>query len=75
LAERPPARERVRQLLDELPESKLPAAERFLAFLNGRRQDEEELTKEEWAALQEGREDLAAGRVVSQEEMRREIDW
>jgi predicted transcriptional regulator len=47
-----------------------------LEFLNGRKEaEEEQLTDADLAALQEGREDLAAGRVVSNEEMRREFGW
>ena len=67
-------RDRVRRLVDRLPDSKLGAAERFLEFLNGQA-GEESLTDEDRVAIQEGHEDLAAGRTVSHEEMRREFGW
>jgi predicted transcriptional regulator len=69
-------RDRIRRLVDRLPDSELGAAERFLEFLNGQhRAGEEELTEQDRAALREGYDDLATGRAVSHEEMRREFGW
>ena len=70
-------------LVDELPESELPAAQRFLEYL--RRQpeeslrsmlaaaplDDEPLTEEDLAAIREGLEEKARGDVVTHEEVRR----
>ena len=78
-------KQRLRQLIDELPESELHAAERFLQFLGNEGHDpflaamqrapigDDPVTPEEEALIQEGLDDLAAGRVVSHEEVRRRI--
>ena len=43
-----------------------PPLRKFIEFLY--EQEDEVLTDEDWAAIQEGREDVAHGRVVSLEE-------
>ena len=71
------------QLVDELPDDELPAAKRFLQYLCdmgdpvlhaliGAPLDDEPETEEEKAAVAEAYEDLAAGRVVNFEEVKRE---
>ena len=80
------AKEKLYHLIDELPESELHAAERFLEYLRdmGRCDpvllalenapfDDEPETEEERAAVQEAREALARGEVVSDEQLRREL--
>jgi hypothetical protein len=73
----------VRQL-DELPESELIAAERFLTYLRATTDpvlralldtptDDEPETEEEQGAVQEAREELARSEVRTLEEVRREL--
>lgn len=78
-------RERLHELVEDLPESEVYAALRFVEYL--RRSDDdpvlkalrdalpddEPLTEEDLAALQEAYEDLRQGRVVSHEEARRRL--
>ncbi len=79
------AREELHELIDRLPESELPAVRSYLRYLaevatdpvlrtllNAPLDDEPE-TEEERIAVQEAKEDLAAGRVVSSEDVRREF--
>ena len=78
-------KERLRRLVDELPESEVPAAERYLEYLRlvGRDpvlhafltapEDDEPETDEERAAIDEAREDVKQGRLYSLEEVRREL--
>ena len=77
-------RDELRQLLDQLPDQDLYTAKRFLAYLRNTRDpmmrklveapyDDEPLTEEDEAALAEAYEDLAAGRVVTMEEVKREF--
>ena len=72
------------RLVDELPEDELPAAKRFLQYLYDMTdpvlraliespEDDEPEIDEERAAVAEGYEDLAAGRVVSFEDVKREF--
>jgi hypothetical protein len=72
------------QLIEELPESELLAAERFLAYLRDmadpvRRAlltapwDDEPETAEERQAVQEARDELARGEVRPLEDVRREL--
>ena len=78
------ARDSLHRLVDELLESDLTAAERFLhclcatadpvlrALLEAPLDDEPE-TEEERRAVQEAREELARGEVRTLEEVRREL--
>lgn len=77
-------RDELRQLIDQLPDQDLYTAKRFLAYLRNTRDpmmqklveapyDDEPLTEEDEAALAEAYEDLAAGRVVTMEEVMREF--
>jgi hypothetical protein len=78
------ARDHVHRLIDELPESELAAAERFLHYLRATADpvlralleaplDDEPETEEERCAVQEAREELARGKVRTLEEVRREL--
>lgn len=74
----------LRRLVDQLPEGELHAARRFLeyvlyhgdpvlrAFKEAPLDDEPE-SEEERAAVEEARQDFAAGRVVSHEEVKRRL--
>ncbi len=74
-------------LVDQLPSSQVSTAVRLLeslrsgdydpvllALLTAPVDDEPE-TDEERAAVEEAKADIAAGRVVTNEELRREIGW
>ena len=73
------ARSKIHKLLKELPADELPAVELFIRFLQTRDQmfltlasaplEDEVITEEEEAAVQEGLADLAAGRVISDAEV------
>ena len=77
-------KDRVHRLVDELPESELTIAERFLqylrlttdpvqrALLEAPWEDKPE-TEEEHQAVQEAREELARGERRTLEEVRREL--
>jgi leucyl aminopeptidase (aminopeptidase T) len=74
------------KLIDELPETALAAAERYLdslraeedvvlrAFLTAP-EDDEEQTEEERAAVREAREAIARGEVIRDEDLDRELGW
>jgi hypothetical protein len=77
-------RDSLHRLLDELPESELATAERFLHYLRATADpvlralleappDDEAETEEERQAVQEAREELARGEVRTLEEVRREL--
>jgi hypothetical protein len=77
-------RDTLHRLLDELPESELAAAERFLHYLRTMADpvlralleaplDDEPETDDERQAVQEAREELARGEVRTLEEVRREL--
>jgi hypothetical protein len=77
-------REELHGLVDDLSDQDLPTAKRFLAYLRNIRDplirkmveapyDDEPLTEEDIAALDEAWEDVAAGRLVSDEEVKREL--
>jgi hypothetical protein len=77
-------RDRLHRLIDELPESELTAAERFLYYLRATADpvlralleappDNEPETEKERQAVQEAREELARGEVRTLEEVRREL--
>ena len=77
-------KEHLHSLVEQLPEGELHTALRFLeylrdtgdpvlrAFMNAP-EDDEPLTDEDRAAIEEAKEDLAAGRVMSHEELRRRL--
>ena len=77
-------RETLHKMVDLLPESEWEAARRVLeerlakhdpvlrAFLNAPEDDEKE-SEEERAAVAEAYEDIKAGRVVSDDELKREL--
>jgi hypothetical protein len=78
------ARDSLHRLIDELPESDLATAERFLHYLRATTDpvlralleaplDDEPETEEERQAVQEAREELARGEVRTLEEVRREL--
>jgi hypothetical protein len=78
-------REQLRALVDTLPDDELRPALRFLEFLRNQGappalralalapMDDEPMTDEDRAALEEARADVAAGRVVSHAEARRRL--
>lgn len=79
-----PTRERIHVLVDELSDRELPAVEQFieelravedpfLLAITNARTDDEPLTAEEAAAIQEGRDAIARGEVVSTAELRRSL--
>jgi hypothetical protein len=73
------------RLVDSLPTREVPAARRYLEYLRDMGSDpflralasapvdDEAETPEEAAAVQEGRDAIARGDVVSDEELRREL--
>ncbi|MBI4504565.1 MAG: hypothetical protein HY691_03440 [Chloroflexi bacterium] len=72
----------LRRLVDQLPESELHTARRFLLRcvhdpllrkLLEAPEDDEELTEEDVVALAEAYEDIKAGRVYTLEEVKREL--
>jgi hypothetical protein len=78
------ARNGLHRLIDELPESELAAAERFLHYLRATADpvlralleaplDDEPETDEERRLVYEGREELARGEVRTLEGVRREL--
>jgi predicted transcriptional regulator len=60
-------RENVHQLVDSLPEDRLADVLDYLADLN----DTEDVSAETQAAIEEGLEDIRAGRTITIEEYRR----
>jgi hypothetical protein len=77
-------RDSFHRLIDELPESELTAAERFLNYLRATADpvlralleaplDDEPETEDERRAVQEAREELGRGEVRRLEEVRREL--
>jgi hypothetical protein len=76
-------REKAHQLLDELPESELEPVVEFIAsrggdsfarWLDSRPVEDEEVSADEIAAIDEAHAELAAGEpTVSHEEMKREL--
>lgn len=79
-------KERLHQLVDELPENQTPAAERLLEALKAGTldsvglalllapEDDEPVTPGEEAAVREAREALDRGDLVSDEELRRRLN-
>jgi hypothetical protein len=79
-----PVRERIHRLVDQLPEAELPAVESllverraatdpFLQALANAPEDDEPLTDEDDAAIQEGLDAIARGDVISDAELRRRL--
>jgi hypothetical protein len=77
-------KDELHRLVDELPESESHAAKRFLEYLRNMGdpvlrarleapEDNEPETEEERAAVAEAYEDFKAGRVVSHQELKREL--
>jgi hypothetical protein len=77
-------REELHSLVDDLSDQDLTTAKRFLAYLRNTRDlrmqkmieipyDDEPLTEEDIAALDEAWEDVRAGRVITMEELKREL--
>ena len=75
---------RLKELIDELPEGDLHAVKRYIQFLHYLDDpvavslaeaplDDEPLTDEDIAALEEAEEDIKAGRLIPAEELYREI--
>ncbi|MHB0875375.1 MAG: hypothetical protein ACYC5O_04945 [Anaerolineae bacterium] len=80
-----PKRENLRRLVELLPARDLETAERLLEglialegdpllrALAAAPEDDEEVTEEDIAAWEEGKADVAAGRVMDTEELRRRL--
>ena len=68
-------RDEVARLVDGLPEEKLEFARGYLEHLTLETDDDEVLTPEERAHIDEGLADLAAGRVIPHEDVKREFGW
>ncbi len=77
-------RERIHQIVDAMPETELPEiesmlaerkiqADPFLRALAHAPEDDEAVTEEEEIAVREAYADIAAGRVVSHEDVRRRL--
>lgn len=76
-------RERLHQLLKELPDDELPAVKLFIQLLTTRDPmflalasalwDDEPVTEEEEAAVREAKEKIARGEVISDEEVWRQL--
>ena len=78
-------KDRLHRLVDDLPESEISAAERYLEYLRlaghdpvlhailTAPEDDEPETDEERIAVAEGLEDIRNGRVVSLDEVKREL--
>ncbi len=81
---KPITRTALRKLIDQLPESELVAAHRYLCYLRDEGDpflqalknapiDDEPETEEERKAVAEAWEDVKAGRVFTLEEVKREL--
>ncbi len=80
----PQPKNRLHRLVDDLPEEEVRAAERYLQFLcdqddpviramRSAPEDDEPLTDEDRKAIDEGRRDIAAGRGISDSQVRRKL--
>ena len=78
------AKERLYRLVDQIPEGEVHTAERFLEYLMtaddpvlralmNAPEDDEPVSAEEEEAVREALEDVAAGRMHSMEEVKREL--
>ena len=81
---KPITRTALRKLIDQLPESELVAAHRYLCYLRDEGDpvlqafrnaplDDEPLTEEDIKAIEEGKEDIKAGRVYTLEQVKTEL--
>ena len=77
-------RSRLLELAERLPDAEIQAATRFLEFLTGREdpyllyvlslpEEDEELSEEGQRLLDEGWEDIQAGRLIDSDEAEREL--
>ena len=78
-------KERLHELINQLPEGEIEAARRYLeylrdvgdpvlgALLEAPEDDEPEGEEEERAALQDAYDDLRAGRIVSHKKLKRDL--
>ena len=75
---KPITRTALRKLINQLPESELVAAHRYLCYLRDEGDpllsklrnaptEDEELSHEGWSAIQEGLDDIREGRIVSRD--------
>jgi hypothetical protein len=67
-------RERLHELLDDLPEHRLEEAASALALLSVP-EDDEPLTDEELESIREGRAAYARGETISDNELARKMGW
>lgn len=78
------AKERLYRLVDQIPDGEIHAAERYLEYLTehgdpftralmAAPDDDEPLSREDREALDEGRQALAGGDMVTDEELRAEL--
>ncbi len=65
-------RDELHRIVDELPEEKLADVRQFVDDLKAGCEGEEPLSAETLVAIQEGLEDIKAGRTVSWEQVKRE---
>ncbi len=81
---KPITRTALRKLIDQLPESELVAAHRYLCYLRDKGDtvlqaflnaplDDEPLTEEDIKAIEDGKEDIKAGRVYTLEQVKTEL--
>ena len=79
-----PEKSRLAELVEQLPEQEINAAVRYLEFLKSRSdpylkylmsvpEEEEELTEEFKRKLNEAREDVGAGRLISSDRLKQEL--
>jgi hypothetical protein len=79
-------REEVRKLVDEVPDAELHAAARYLQYLRDQGdallkvlvnapEDDEPVSDDEPAAIEEAMEDVRAGRVYTLDEVEKDLGW
>jgi len=79
-------RQELHELIDQLPDEEAHAARRYLEYLRdrglpglsellGTAEEDEALTAEGRRRLEEGLDDVRAGRTLSDQEARRELGW
>ncbi len=78
-------RDQLHALVEEIPEAELPPAVRFMEFLKSQAEDpfllahrrapddDEPITEDDLRALEEGLEDLAGDRTLSQAQVRQQL--
>ena len=82
--EETPIREELKSLVDDLTETELRSVRRYIQFLHflddpvalslaRAPADDEPITEEDRDAIEESNQDLAAGRVVTLEQLKREL--